>query len=224
MFARQKRLQRYTSGLSRSVRMIHRLTQATSQEASQMTRSFVPASKCHGMTGSLSSGHRPGGARWQQCPCKERGVHGLGRKKRICLLSPPSALYLQFIGEAYPKIYFTAQTFSSCCFSALLVLCLSSHPCFILFLFFLGGEEEAIWNKSLHLDLWSLLCPHLIAGAPTQEVPPQRARWGGGHWGGWQLGVTFRGLDLWLAEDNGNSTTDRTGLWVKPWADQIWKM
>lgn len=89
-----------------------------------------------------------------------------GERREFASLLTPGASHLQFIGEAYAEVCFIAITFSSCCFSAPLVLSLSSHPCFILFFFFWLGKRKPCECKSLQLDLRSLLCPCLIAEAP----------------------------------------------------------
>lgn len=129
MFARQKRLQRSTSGLSGSSGMIHKLIQATRQEVSndlllcacfkappndwqplsgdtEVAAGTVPPARC------ARSGQQEGNL---PCACSLWG------KLKMC---------------------FIARTFSSCCFPAwLFFLCL---PIPALSLLFWGWAEEAV--------------------------------------------------------------------------------
>lgn len=140
--------------------MIHKLIQATSQEASQMTCSFVPASKRHRMTGSLPSGRPPGGTEVAAVSLQGARCAWFGEKEEICLLVHPSALYLQLIGEAYAKVCFIAIAFSSCCFPVLIVLSSSSHPCFF---FFFG------WARGSHANV--KVCSLTYSLVPSLSLP-----------------------------------------------------
>jgi len=112
------------------------------------------------------------------------------------------------------KCVFIAITFSFYCFSALLVfLCLLTSA--LSFFFFFLGKKKPCECESLQPDLRTV---------PSLSLPYSRDSYTEKCRGGGKLRVTFRDLDLWPTEDNGKATTDRTRMWMKPWADQFSKI
>lgn len=162
MFARQKRLQRCTSGLSGSAGMIHKLIQATragrvSNDSLLCARFKAPPDDWQPLSGDTEVAAVTVPA--ARCAC-------FGEEKGICLPVHPAvcAVPAACRGKARAKMCFIATTFSSCCFPAWLFFLCLLIPALSLF-FGLGRGRSLCVCQSLQPDPVSPLVPALCQGS-----------------------------------------------------------